>query len=329
MDPLDLFSDQNEQQQQPQQHEQHQVSSPVEESDALKQLKMDDELGALLDRRNELKARVVRLESQLNDLKSLQEEQDSRQKEAELLQRLLAGPGAGPGGAPSPDMGAEDAPGGASAGSGDDLDAYDAKPLKDWSIRTEYLKKLYPSLDIDNISTEHHIEHNSGTPILVKIISFTVRYRKIRLEIGIEIVLKKDAVLDHVSNYTVDKLNLTRLSNNRYNTLVMELTEFYERNKNVNEFLFQANELYLKTVERLHLFQQLSEHYQLGPQGGPSATSSTLTIDGRISILYDICFQNGEIVSLLSVDNQHNNVLDQLVRQQGLLGGLKHLIDLS
>lgn len=157
-----------------------------------------------------------------------------------------------------------------------DPSEYDARPLRDWTLRIAYLKKLYPFLSITEYDSRLSVNYQEEEPNKVlKIISFKISYDNlIIVRVKLDLDQNQEIVQNDKDNdeknqekvkeyYSLKQLSVEKVSNNSLNTTVNKLIQTHQsqKKKNINEFLYQLNHLYELILERFNLISALSQQF--------------------------------------------------------------------
>lgn len=319
VNPLDLFSEDT-----PQRDTSQLIrpSSPIQETDTLKELRLVELQKELLEKRNALKEDVVRLESQWNEMRSNVEVEENNEEDDMIFELLIQRANDEQVKSSTMVQDTETTNGSTENDETRDLDQYSAKPSKDWDLRIEYLQKFYPDISIINHSSKVALEYNDPDrprqAQLVKTIAFTLKYTRnvIRFDIQVKLIKSEDT-------YKVQDLIINKTSNNKLNTLLKNISDYYTETRNVNEFLYTVNNLYTNLQSRQQAFMELSQQYEQ-TQSNLYQNQFTYKV---LSLLWDFVLQEGNIVSLITVNESYNDVFKELVNQYGVVKAVKTLIE--
>jgi central kinetochore subunit CTF19 len=298
MDPLDLFSDSARGAQL------DQLSSPVTREQELAVLKQE-----LLGTKAELTAEVDMLELEMNQLinKDKEEEEQRQKVEDDYVMRMLVEAENGE----SPEQ--EKAT--AVADEESDLSQYDVKPSRQWDTRLKYLKKFYPDIHIFNMKSSVSLEYLDDKKALIKNIEFSLNIQNL-IKFQIHLKLNK-----FKTTYQVFDFLATKTSNNKLNTLLLDISTFFCATKNINSFLLTLNNLDKLLQQRRGLFQNSEEWNHNGSILTNSMSYKSLTL------YYDIIFDNGELQTLYSTNQSRlSPVMDLYIKSYGMEIGLKKFI---
>jgi hypothetical protein len=278
-----------------------QNSSPVQDN--------DDELKAsrlnklLISKRNELLKEIEVLEIQWNELQDdehgLEEDnlilellQDINEEEIEEIEEIEE------------------------VEEGTSYDRYSTKPITQWPVRLEYLKRFYPYLSIDNISSKLSLQQIGGRSLVIKTISFSIEHHSIfAFDLSIQLISKSNS-------YSIHDLKIEKKSMNKFNTVLNRLQKWYQQNKNINGFLYDLNRLYELIKERQMILQELTDLYTDGIK--ISMYRNEITIKGIIMI-WDLLFDQS-IQSIVSL-SQYNDQFKDMVDRVGVKKGLEMIIE--
>lgn len=318
VNPLDLFSEDT-----PQRDTSQLIrpSSPIQETDTLKELRLVELQKELLDKRNALKEDVTKLEAQWNEMRTNAEVEENNEED-DMIFELLIQRANNDKSKPSDSVHEVVEPNDQAETNAEiDLDRFSAKPSKDWDLRIEYLQKFYPDISITDHSSKVTLEYNDPNrprqSQQVKTIAFTLKYRKnlIRFDVQVKLIkLEK--------SYTLQDLIVNKTSNNKLNTLLTNISQFYSQTKNITEFLYTINTLYTNLQSRQRTFNELFQQYEQ-PQSNIFQNQFTYK---EIILLWDFVLQDGDIISLINVNESYNDVFEDLVGQYGVLKALNMLI---
>lgn len=317
VDPLDLFSEDT-----PNRHSSQIIrpSSPIQETETLRELKLIDTQKALLKERNRLKEDVQKLESQWNEMRENVEVQENNEEDDAIFELLIQK-------ANEEQKNQQEGEGTVAFGGNlsngveDDLDRFSAMPSKDWGLRTEYLQRFYPNVRITNHSSKVSLEYND--PLnpkksqLLKTISFTLSYPKRVIRLDVQVKLIK---IENI--YKVYELLIEKDSSNKLNTVLIAISQYFSETKNVNAFLYTINKLYNNLVNRHEILTTLREIY---------GTDQSNIFQNQfeyenISLSWDFVFKNGTIQTLINVNDVYNDVFKDLVEQYDVQGAIDLLI---
>jgi len=321
VNPLDLFSEDTSNNQLGSQG--IRPSSPVQETDTLKELKLIELKQELLEKRNVLKAEVQQLADQWNGIRSNVEIEDSNNEDDAIFELLIqraneddkAQKSHDAHDGPSKSIESFDKP------NKNDLDQFSAKPSKNWEDRIEFLQKFYKDVRIIQQSSKASLKYNDPNhpkrATFIKTISFTICYPRNVIRLDVQVKLIK-----HDNSYQIYDLIITKRSNNKLNTIILDMINHYTNTKNINEFLFTLNTLFHNIMTRHRILKTLKENY--------NQQQSNLFMNQfhylNISFVWDFVFRNGEIIGLVNVNGQYNDVFKNLVDQYGVENALETLI---
>lgn len=295
MDPLDLFSDNS------RGVRLDATSSPVTKEQEYALLKQE-----LLGTKAALAAEIDELELEMNQLvnKEKEESESLRKQEEDLVMKLLL------------DAESEEKPTREVEEENeeeDELDQYSAQPLKQWDIRFEYLQKFYPATKIGNIISTISLEYIDDVKSMIKNLSFDLNIGNL-IKFKIELRLNK-----FKETYQVYDLDLIKESNNKLNSILINISEYYNANKNINEFLLTLNNLYDLFKKRLELFSKFNENKTL--------LNNSVSFK-RLTIYCDFVFNDGELDIIYSTNmNEIDEILDLFIENYGIEIGLGKFLE--
>ncbi len=311
--PLDLFSEDT-----PNRHSSQLIrpSSPIQETETLKELKLIELQKELLKQRNTLKEDVQRLEREWNDMRSNVDVDENNEEDDAIFELLIQK-------ANEEENTIQNQPNTTTIddNDADDLDNFSAKPSKNWDLRIEYLQKFYPDVSITNHSSKVSLEYNDPTnpkkSQFIKTIAFALGYTKNIIRLEVQVKLTK---VDNI--YKIHDLIISRKSNNRLNTILIIIIDHFSQTKNVNEFLYTINKLYKTLNNRQETLNNLNDKY-----GNPKSNIYENEFKYKdISLLWDLIFENGELKSLINVNDAYNDVFNDLTEHYGVQRGTEQLI---
>ncbi|CDR37429.1 CYFA0S01e10572g1_1 [Cyberlindnera fabianii] len=313
-----------------------QYSSPVQETEKLKELRLERENKLLLQSRDQLLKEIKELERQWNEQQTLadQEAAEESDGEDEMIFDLLMKKA-------KSDAVRKEQENDDSTTEEEMIDAngqplvefdeekFSTKPLKDWSLRKEYLKKFYPYLTITDVTSKLSLETDAKRKIstLIKTISFEINHGDVFIfDVGVKLYSKNNG-------YHIWRLDIVKKSNNRFNTILLSMVEYFKESKNINEFLFSVNSLYELVIERQKTITELNEDYNNGKEDESDDKVKAASIFNNefryrnLVVRWDLSFEKGEVYPLVSVNGGYNAVMVDMVDLYGVQRAIEMLIE--
>ncbi|KAH3680784.1 hypothetical protein WICMUC_000135 [Wickerhamomyces mucosus] len=305
-------------------------SSPVQDES----IKLQNKYNDLLDIRNELKKELEKLEDEWNELNVMEKKDIEKElkEEEELVYKILlkkSEPSSNNDDNLSNEYQIEDVSSDnehiyTDTGSEDDQNKivfdpseYDVRPLRDWELRLEYLRKVYPYLAISNHSSKLTITYPNSKSVITKKIRFNISYdRYFKFQIILTLLQIEE------EKYELSKLELERLSNNKFNSVLDQLLVYFRQNQNINEFLFTVNKLYGILINRAKIIEELHIHYKIDAK--LDLYTETFSREGLL-IIWNLIFDGREFKILIN-SNKSNEAMIKMVQIYGETTGLKKFI---
>ncbi|CCH43877.1 hypothetical protein BN7_3431 [Wickerhamomyces ciferrii] len=311
MDPLGLFSEDT-----PRRNTSQiaKLSSPVQQTDTLKSYELEVKREELLRKRNALKEEVSNLENQWNEMRNNLEVEDINKEEDDLIWKLLIQRS-------EHTTKEENDAGNELINDAEDLDMFSAKPSKDWSLRIEYLKKFYPDLTITNQESKTSLTYSEGStrPNILKTISFDLSYPRKIIALDVKIHLIK---LDNI--FKTNHLDIIKRSNNKLNSIIIEIITYFTRSKNINGLLSTLNSLYTKLQTRQSTLQELNDELQQNTK--INILQSQITHQ-QLVLHWDFIFKDGTIITITNVNDSLNTVFTDLLEQYSVKSAFLKLVE--
>lgn len=293
-----------------------QSSSPVVETDRLKEIRLERENNTLLEKRNRLLREIEELELKWNSLNNDVSSTESQKEEDELIMDLIKKASQTGG---NNDDAPDDPPD--ELVEFDDF-AYSTLPLRDWSIRHEYLRKFYPYIQVLSPHSTLTLHYIDAKPQVLKSLSFVIQHSTL-FEFEVAILLRsKDNI------YSVYDLKLTKTSNNRFNTLLISIADHFSQTKNINGFLYTLNVCFESITKRHSMFKELYQRYVSDDfESRHSIYNNTVHLP-PIQLTWDIVFDPHDgLYSQLTVNSQFNSTFKEMLEFYGLKKSIALLLE--
>lgn len=288
-----------------------QTSSPVQETERLKEFRLERENGLLLAKRNALQQEIEALELQWNQLQSQEEDNQKEIEEDMLIMELLQ-----------------------SAVNDDDDEVdiverdtvefdesrYSTKPSRQWSLRLEYMRKFYPYLTISNVQSMLKLVYIDNKSQVLKLLSFEINHGTV---FAYSVVIRLQSTQN---SYHIHDLQIQRTSNNKFNTLLMLISAHFTKTKNINEFLFTVNSCYELVIKRQGSLQVISEAHRTRDGTRISVHENQITI-GTVTLVWDIMFDDAKVHSLITVNQQYNELFLEMMNLYGVTKAIDMLLE--